>query len=961
MTPERWERIKDILGAALELPDHERTQYLDRQCEDDPSLRCEIELLLRDAQNVEPQFLGETSLAEVAAALIPVEDNPWIGRRVGVYKIVEQIGSGGMGEVYRAFRADDQYRKEVALKVIRAGHDSGSVITRFKNERQILASLEHPNIARLLDGGTTDEGVPYFAMELIEGQPVTEYCDQKRLPIADRLHLFMQICAAVQYAHQHLIIHRDIKPGNILVTADGTPKLLDFGIAKIVDTSGDRTITDSTVTAFRVLTPRYSSPEQIHGDSMTTASDVYSLGIVLYELLTGQSPYRLATGSPQEMIEAVCNTEPQRPSIAVYRADLAQESSSPQRCREERSGLRDSSPERLRNRLNGDLDNIVLMALEKNPARRYWSVEQLHEDIRRHLENIPVTARSGTAWYRSSKFVARHKAGLAAITAVVLILVAGISITMQEARIAQQRFNDVRALANSLIFDVHDSVRDLPGSTPARKIIVERALQYLNVLAHDSSGDLGLQRELATAYERVGSVQGDYLENNLGDFEGTLVSYRKSLELRKQISASSKDWNDRLALAQAYRLVAHQLWANGDPRGARDPIERAIAISEAINREQLNNLKILGELSFDHEVSGRIGYPGDSAADQKVLDDYRRAMAVDESAIKIQPNDVSFLHGYSMELSNVGNKLEASDPQEALNNYKKALEIDRRLTQLSTDIRYKRSVAIGYGSIASVYDDIGDYAHAVENNMKDLAIYQDLVRTDPKNVLLRQGLAITYTNTASSCARTGQIAIALDYSNRALEIIRPLVSSGPQNAFQQYVFAAILIARGTILMSANQPGAAISELEHGRSIYDALYRAGNTAHANIAAADVKLGEAAAKAGRDRDAANYFHQALTIVEPLISSAPADLDAMYAAADAYSGLGDLSMNAARHPGLKLEQRKSSWTEARSWYVLSQTAWHRIDHPNHTAPNFFQTGDPTAVAKELKRTETALALLH
>ena len=610
----------------------------------------------------------------------------------------------------------------------------------------------------------------------------------------------------------------------------------------------------------------------------------------------------------------------------------------------------------MRKQLIGDLDNIVLMALRKEPLRRYASVNDLQEDIRRHLEKLPVIARKDTAWYRASKFVARHKAGVAATAAVALILVAGIVITMREARIAQERFNDVRALANSLIFDVHDSVKDLPGSTPARKIIVDRALQYLNVLDRESAGDIQLQRELATAYEKVGSVQGDYLENNLGDFEGTLVSYKKSLELRKQISASSKSWNDRLALAQAYRLVAHQLWANGDPRGARDPIERAIAISEAINKEQPNHLKILGELSFDHEVSGRIGYPGDSAANQKVLDDYRRALTVDESAIKIQPDDVSFLHGYSMELSNIGNKLEASDPQEALNHYKRALEIDLRLTQLSTDIRYKRSVAIGYGSIASVYDDIGDYPHAVENNMKDLAIYQDLVQTDPKNVLLLQGLAITYTNTAASCARASQIAVALNYSNRALEIIRPLVSSGPQNAFQQYVFAAMLMARGTILIAGNQPGAAMAELEHGRSIYSALYKAGNTAHANIAAADVKLGEAAAKAGRDQDAANYFHQALAIAEPLISSTPTDLDAKYVAADAYSGLGDLSIKAARHPGLSLEQRKSSWTEARSWYVLSQTAWRRIDHPNHTAPNFFQVGDPTTVAKKLKLVEAA-----
>ena len=591
----------------------------------------------------------------------------------------------------------------------------------------------------------------------------------------------------------------------------------------------------------------------------------------------------------------VCEKEVQKPSLAVFRAKPASGS----------RVLREISPEKLRKQLGGDLDNIVLMALRKEPSRRYASVNDLQEDIRRHLENIPVTARTDTVWYRATKFVVRHKAGVAASAAVVLILVAGLFITIRAERRAKRRFDDVRALANSLIFDVHDSVKDLPGSTPARKIIVDRALQYLNVLATESAGDVGLQRELATAYERVGSVQGDYLENNLGDFEGTLASYKKALELRKQIGAASNDWNDRLALAQGYRLVGHQLWANGDPRGARDPISRAIAVSESLNREQPNNVKILHEVGFDYEVSGRAGYPGDRSAAQKVIEDYRRALVLGEILLKLQPEDVNTLYGYSIDLSDIGTKLEASDPREALKNYEKQLEIDRKLTQLSTNIRYRRGVAIAYGSIASVYDDLGDYPRAVENDLKDLAIYQDLVSSDAKNALLRQGLAITYANTAASCVRAGQLASAMDYSNRAVEIIRPLASSGPKNAFQQYVFAAILVVRGTVLTAAKQPEAAKTELEHSRSIYESLFKAGSMNHVNVAAADVKLGEALTSAGRDQEAAASFHQALIIVEPLVAAEPADLDALYAAADAYFGLGELSANAARHSGLTAER--------------------------------------------------------
>jgi eukaryotic-like serine/threonine-protein kinase len=617
--------------------------------------------------------------------------------------------------------------------------------------------------------------------------------------------------------------------------------------------------------------------------------------------------------------------------------------------------------EKLAKQLRGDLDNIILMALRKEPQRRYSSIERFAEDIRRNLANLPVVARKDTSRYRASKFLARHKAGVAAATVVAFVLVAGIVVTLREARVAQRRFDDVRALANSLIFDVHDSIKDLPGSTPARKIIVDRALQYLNVLAHESAGDLGLQRELAAAYERVGSVQGDYLENNLGDAEGTLASYRKALALRRQIAGATKDLQDQIALAQGYRLVAHQLWANGDPHAAREPIAKAIAISEALNAEKSKDLGILYELAFDYEVSGRIGYPGDISATQKALQDYRRGLEVNEIVLKLKPNDIQWLHGYSTDLGAVGNVLEASDPTEALRSYQKELEIDRRLSQLSGDVRFKRSVAIDYGEIASVYDDIGDYQHAVKNNSKDLAIYEELVRSDPKNVLLLQGFAITYHEYSWNLRESWQIARALEYSKRALELMQPLVVSAPPNAFQRGVFAAMLVIRGTILTAAGKPDEAIAQIEQGRTIYEALSKTGAKNISNIAEADVKSGEAALKAGHDQKASDYFHRALTIAEPSIETDPPDLDALYATADAHSGLGDLSLRKTRDAGVGAERRKSYLNEARSHYQESLETWRRIPHPNHTSPSSFQVGDPVVVAKELKETEIVLANIH
>jgi serine/threonine protein kinase len=958
MNSEHWQRVKQVVGEAMTLDAGARESFLDRICRGDSELHREVRSLLSSHDQAGTAFLNQPAVD------LQDEDEERTGspenvrnRRIGPYRIVEEIGRGGMGEVYRAVRADGQYTKEVAIKLVQGG--PGALLERFRHERQILASLEHFNIARLLDGGTTDAGVPYLVMELVEGTRIDDYCERQKLSIHDRLRLFLQVCDAVQFAHQRLIIHRDLKPGNILVTGDGVPKLLDFGIAKILDVESLTDQAESTRTLFRLLTPQYASPEQVRGEPITTASDVYSLGVVLYELLTGKSPYPGTGNAPHEAARAACEFEPLKPSTVV-RSGKNLDRGAPTGAGPEATTA--VAPEKVAKQLKGDLDNIILKALRKEPQRRYVSVEQFAEDIKRNMVNLPIVARKDTARYRASKFITRHKVGVATAAAMALILIVALVITLRQARIANRRFSDVRSLANSLIFDVHDSIKDLPGSTPARKIIVDRALQYLNGLAQESAGDIGLQRELATAYEKVGAVQGDYLENNLGDSSGTLASYRKALDIRKQIDAASGDWNDHLALAQGYRLVAHQQWAIGSMSGARDDIDHAIAISERLNESQPNNSKILYEVSFDHEVSGTIGYPGDQAATQKIIEDYRRALAADGVALKMKPDDVRTLHGYAMDLSDIGNVLEATDPRAALTNYEKALEINRKLAQLSPELRYQRSVAIAYGSIASVYDDLGDYGNVVENNMKGLAIYQDLIRADPKNALLRQGLAITYVNTATAWNRVGKIETALDYSGKGLEIMRNLVAAAPQNARQQSVLAAVLAARGTILMSAKKPDAAIAIFESARTIEESLYKAGTSdKRTNVAACDVKMGQAAAQAGHEQAAAEYFHQALSIAEPLVSSEVADLDALYAAADAYSGLGQLSMKKAQRPGLTAERRKTNWTEARSSYLLSLNTWQRIEHPNHTAPNSFEVGDPTVVARELKLAEAELSSLH
>jgi serine/threonine protein kinase len=312
---DRWQQVRAILDSAIDLPAESRPEYLDKACATDVELRSEVESLLLSHEQAGSEFLN-TPVVDLRTFDTGVDKkSSHLGRRVGVYQILEEIGSGGMGEVYRASRADGQYDKQVAIKLIRIGLDSPYMIERFRHERQILASLDHPNIARLLDGGTTDDGVPYLVMELIDGIPIDRYCEERDLEVPERLQLFTQVCAAVQYAHQRLVIHRDIKPNNILVTEDGTPKLLDFGIAKILDPSAG-----AETTLVRPMTPEYASPEQIRGEPITTATDVYSLGVVLYRILTGKSPYAETTRTPHEFAQQICEAEPTRPSLAVLRS-----------------------------------------------------------------------------------------------------------------------------------------------------------------------------------------------------------------------------------------------------------------------------------------------------------------------------------------------------------------------------------------------------------------------------------------------------------------------------------------------------------------------------------------------------------------------------------------------------------------------------------------------------------------
>ena len=779
MIPERWQQVKDVLQEALELPAEQRPAFLNNICDSDPSLRQEVESLLLEESVGTEGFLR--SPVAVSVQDVKRDAASWVGRRIGPYEIIELIGEGGMGAVYRAARADEQYQKQVAIKIVKLGLDTPLALARFRAERQILANLEHPNIARLLDGGTTEHGLPYVVMELIEGQPIDEFCDTHGLSLERRLRLFRIVCLAVQYAHQHLVVHRDLKPGNVLVTKDGTPKLLDFGIAKILDTESFPGGAEPTISFLRMLTPEYASPEQVRGDTVTTSSDVYSLGVILFLLLTGRYPYQFDSRSADAIVRAICDTQPSKPSTAARkREDKDEISAGP------------LSSAKLSKRLRGDLDNIVLMALRKDPQRRYTSAEQFAEDIHRHLESLPVLARNDTLDYRLSKFVARHKAGTAATAAAVVILLAALFAALLEARVArhqaqiakqqeelareqrtraEKRFNDVRKLANSLIFEIHDSIKDLAGATKARELLVTRALEYLDSLSQET-GDPALQRELASAYDRIGDVQGYVGAANLDDFPGAAQSYSKALAIREKLTvAAPADLKLRAEVADEYFRVASALENVGDFAADLRTLQRA--------------LKLVSDPS-------------------STMDDRQR---------KFRLAGIYFYTARALE--------KTGQYSAALQNYQQAAA---SLGPLASDPRsgpvLRAYMAAHYIGIAKMQSRLGRTDDAVASAAKGRGILQQLSDAAPTNATLRQDLADSYEASGDVFEARGDLARSMQFLRQEHATYRQLAAADPGNRMASANLAWSDLSMAENLLRQNEAEEAMPLIHAGLALFE---------------------------------------------------------------------------------------------------------------------------------------------
>ena len=619
MTPERWARLQDIFHRASELAPDKQADFVRVSCEGDEELYREALSLIRSgAETGAANDFIQDAIGETAKDAVSNHSGHARGKRIGAYEVIDTLGHGGMGVVYLAERADRQFQQRVAIKLVRGGLLDPEIAIRLRSERQILASLEHPNIARLLDGGATEDGVPYLVIEYIKGRPINEYCDDERLGVEDRLELFRTVCSAVHHAHRNLIVHRDLKPSNILVTPEGVPKLLDFGIAKILDASRTPHTVAVTQADLRLMTPEHASPEQVQGKPITTATDTYALGVLLYELLTGFRPFRVSGARMQQMEKIICEVSPTPPSTMVQRGTGVQEGEDKRQYQitpDIISRLRNSTPEKLRRQFIGDLDNIVLMALRKEPERRYASVEQFSEDLRRYLEELPVVACADTWAYRSQKFIRRHAVGVV-MAAVFVLLLANFGIYMSVQRneavrlqqraeasslAAKQREEESRQVSAFLVdlFWATDPSQ-AQGELPTAKDLLDEGVRKIDQLEDQPDTMAVLKDTMGRAY------------HGLGELKTASDLLRDALRIRKSVLSDGDEQS--VLVKESLINLAAVLSEDARYVEARDLLHEALRINIATpegRREQARAYSELGDLLQDQgEYEVAEGYYG---------------------------------------------------------------------------------------------------------------------------------------------------------------------------------------------------------------------------------------------------------------------------------------------------------------------------------------------------------------
>ncbi len=801
--------ISELLARALAESEDRRAEWLERACGHDPALLSEVRSLLACFQ---------ASVPEPRPLEAQAEASPEPLRQLGPYRLVRPLGEGGMGTVFLATRADAEFEKKVAVKLIHAGADSEVLVARFLRERQILAGMEHPNIARLLDGGTSS-GQPYLVMDYVEGQRLDRYCDEGRLSVRQRLKLFRKVCAPVHYAHQNLVVHRDLKPTNILVGADGEPKLLDFGIATLLE--ADNRGGDLTAAHGLFLTPQYASPEQLRGRRTTVASDVYSLGVILYELLCGCHPFQADTGSTADLVAAVVKTDPCLPSMAKTLAAAGPEPGKVAECRGEK-------PERLRRILRGDLDGIVLKALAKEPADRYGSVEEFSADIGRYLEGRPVQAVEGTPAYRADKFVRRHKLGVAAAAALALSLMGGLAGVLYEAHLArvervhaELRFNEARQLAHYLLFDLYGSVQKLPGATPVQAEMAERSMQYLDRLAAAKSADAGLRVETAEGYLRLGDVLGDPFQPNLGKTPEALVSYRKAIALLEpQLAANPADRRARAGYARANQGAGAILTFGGKQREGVAALEAAVRDFERLLAAAPGDVPTLIRAGDAYELLARqLSTQGGLVGTERQGDvraDIDKALARYGAARRLAPDDVGIVHKIALTYQVQGNITAVTDPGKAAGIYRRSLAtLDQLPAAERESVETRKARASLLLNLGWVLGQTNDYKAAIATLEQARDIFDRRAELDREDKQALYSSTIAYRDLGIVYGYASNQPKAIENFRIAVAIFDRLLKVDPANETYRSVQADLQLRIGDALCETGHPEEAMASATAG--------------------------------------------------------------------------------------------------------------------------------------------------
>jgi serine/threonine protein kinase/tetratricopeptide (TPR) repeat protein len=744
--PHDLAEVQTIFTAAIELPPGERAGFVEARCGDRPAVRAEVESLL--ASHAEAgEFLDVQAL-----------DAGLAGLRVGSFRLARDIGRGGMSVVYLAERVEGDFTQQAAVKILDAPLRTPELLQRFRAERQILASFAHPNIVSLLDGGVTPDGHAYLVMELVDGEPLTRYCTGRRLALEDRLALIQQVCAAVQYAHQHGVVHRDLKPANILVTAGGAVKVLDFGVSKLLDNAPGASANATLGAGLRPLTPNYAAPEQVRGLPITTAADIYALGVLTYEVVAGVRPYDISTQTLDVILKTVTEIDPPKPSLAAAAAE----------------GLPFDA-----HRLRGDLDAIVLKAMSKDPAERYGSAQQLAADLTRYTSSEPVEARPPSVGYVLGKLARRHRAGFIAATVSVAALVAALSVSLWQTRRAvaarnraDQRFSEIRQLANALIFKIHDGVAPLPGSTPVRQMIVAEALTYLERLSRDPAGDDALPLELARGYHKVGDVQGKPSVPNLGDRDGALASYRKALVLIRPLRTGPLAGDAATELAQIDIALAGVLLMDRGRDEAHAALAEAVDTADRLVRSNPSDAaarRLLGSAYF------QVALTADHAS---ALAEWTKAGAIFDALLAEHPDDPDRQRNVGLVQKYVGSIYELDNKyDEALQHHARALELDeKRLAAAPANRSTQFDVAVDLSNVAFAKYLVGRLDDAVPDFERCLKMREELSASDPKNVLARRQLTTVHNRYGRLLADMGRIPDALDHHRKAVAIAESLAT-----------------------------------------------------------------------------------------------------------------------------------------------------------------------------------------